>query len=188
VLTNAGAQPGDYLILTKPLGTGILSTALKGKKLDEEILLEVTELMATLNKDAAEVMIEVGVNACTDVTGFGLLGHALEMAQASKVGLRIYAHHVPILPEAMTFASMGMIPAGSHLNQKFCSRHVDVAPGLDPLLLDLLADAQTSGGLLISVPEKRANLLVQKLLDRKAPAASMIGEVLSEPVGVIQVC
>lgn len=186
VLTNAGAQPEDYLVLTKPLGMGVLATALKGRKLDEKITIEITELMATLNKDAAEVMTEVGVNACTDITGFGLLGHALEMAKASKVGLRIYVHEVPIIPEAMNFASMGLVPAGSFLNRKFCSHYLDIASGLDPLLIDLLSDAQTSGGLLISVPEKKATLLVQKLLERKTPAASVVGKVLSESVGVIQ--
>jgi len=186
ILTNAGAKAGDLLILTKPLGTGILATALKGRKLDEKTTTEITELMATLNKDATEVMTEVGVNACTDVTGFGLLGHALEMAQASRVGLRIYANKVPIIPEAMTFASLGMIPAGSHYNQKFCSHHLDINPKIDPLLIDLLADAQTSGGLLISVPEKRVPLLVQKLLERNTPATQVVGEVLNEPVGVIQ--
>lgn len=186
-LTNAAACPGDILILTKPLGTGILATALKVKKLDEEITAYITELMATLNKDAAEVMVEVGVNACTDITGFGLLGHALEMARASKVGLRIYANKVPIIPEAMNFASMGMVPTGSCLNWNFCSHYVNVASGLDPLLIDLMADAQTSGGLLISVPKDRANLLIQKLMSRKTFSASVVGEVLSEPAGIIHV-
>lgn len=186
-LTNATAKPGDILILTKPLGTGILATALKGKKLDKKATAYITELMATLNKDASEVMMEVGVNACTDITGFGLLGHALEMARASKIGLKIYANEVPIIPEAINFASMGMVPAGSHLNWNFCSQHVNVASGLDPLLIDIMADAQTSGGLLISVPKDRASLLVQKLIERRTHSASVVGEVLSEPAGIIHV-
>jgi selenide, water dikinase len=186
-LTNAGAKPGDLLVLTKPLGTGILATALKGRMLDEKTTISITELMATLNKDAAEVMTEIGVNACTDITGFGLLGHALEIAKASKVGMCIYADKVPIIPEAITFASMGMVPIGSHLNQKFCSRHLDIDSKIDPILIDLLGDAQTSGGLLISVPTSRCNDLIQKLLERKTPAADVVGEVLSEPVGVIQI-
>lgn len=186
-LTNTGAKTGDFLVLTKPLGTGILATALKAGKLNENETKGLTELMATLNRDAAEAMIEAGVSACTDITGFGLMGHALEMAKASKVGLKIYADKVPVIPEAMNFASMGMIPAGSHYNQKFCSRHLDVASHIDPLLIDLLADAQTSGGLLISVPEERVNLLIQRLLEKKTPSANIIGEVLSEPTGIIQI-
>lgn len=186
-LTNAGAKPGDLLVLTKPLGTGVLATALKGRMLDETTTKNITEIMATLNKDAAEAMAEVGVNACTDITGFGLLGHALGMAKASNACIRIFAGQVPVIPEAITFASMGMIPAGSHLNERFCSKHLDIAPGVDSLIIDLLADAQTSGGLLISVPQERADILIQKLVDRNTPAANIVGEVLSEPTGVIQI-
>jgi selenide,water dikinase len=186
-LTNAGAKPGDLLVLTKPLGTGILATALKGRMLDEKTTSKITELMASLNKDAAEVMIEVGVNACTDVTGFGLLGHSLEMAKGSKVGIRIYADKVPVIAEALTYASMGMVPVGSHLNQKFCSCHLDIDSKKDPLLIDILGDAQTSGGLLISVPANRCNELIQKLKEKNVPSADVVGEVLSEPVGVIQI-
>jgi selenide,water dikinase len=186
-LTNAGAKSGDLLVLTKPLGTGILATALKGRMLDEKTTSKITELMASLNKDAAEVMIEVGVNACTDVTGFGLLGHSLEMAKGSKVGIRIYADKVPVIAEALTYASMGMVPVGSHLNQKFCSCHLDIDSKKDPLLIDILGDAQTSGGLLISVPANRCNELIQKLKEKNVPSADVVGEVLSEPVGVIQI-
>lgn len=186
-VTNERAKPGDMLVLTKPIGTGILSTALKARRLDEKTTHYVTEVMATLNKDASEVMMEVGVNACTDITGFGLLGHALAMARASKVGMRIYVDKVPVITEAVTFASMGLIPAGSHLNQRFCSQHLDIASGLDPSTLDLLADAQTSGGLLISVPAERAEALIEKLKERKTPAAHIIGESLNEPIGVIHI-
>jgi selenide, water dikinase len=187
LLTNAGARPGDLLVLTKPLGMGILTTALKGRMVNDKMLREITELMATLNKNAAEVMTEVGVNACTDITGFGLLGHALEMAKASNACLRIHAREVPVIPEAMTFAAMGLIPEGSHLNRRFCSKHMDIAHGVDPLLLDILADAQTSGGLLISVPERKGHELIQKLQDKSTPAAVVVGNVLSEPAGVILV-
>jgi selenide,water dikinase len=187
VLSNAGARPGDLLVLTKPLGTGILATALKGRMLDEKTTTMITELMATLNKAAAEVMTEIGVNACTDITGFGLLGHSLEVAKASKVGIRLYADKVPIIPEALTYASMGMMPVGSHLNQKFCSHHLDIASTIDPLIVDLLGDAQTSGGLLISVPENRCDELTLKLLEKEVPAVVVVGEVVHEPVGVIQI-
>jgi selenide,water dikinase len=186
-LTNAGAKPGDLLILTKPLGIGILATALKGRMLDEKTTIKITELMATLNREAAEVMMEVGVNACTDITGFGLLGHSLEMAKGSKVGIRIYADKVPIISEALTYASMGMVPVGSHLNQKFCSHHLDIVSTIDPLIVDLLGDAQTSGGLLISVPENRCDEFTRKLLEKKVPTVAVVGEVVREPVGVIQI-
>jgi selenide, water dikinase len=187
MVANSGARPGDALVLTKPIGTGVLATALKGRMLQDKTLHEITELMATLNRDAAEAMTEVGANACTDITGFGLLGHTLEMAEASKVCACIYAGQVPVIEEAKTFASMGLIPQGSHFNRKFCAGHIDAAPELDPLLLDLLSDAQTSGGLLISVPGKKADLLLQRLREKNTPAASVIGKVLSEPAGMILV-
>jgi len=186
-LTNAGARPGDVLVLTKPLGTGILATALKGRMLDDRTTAIVTEIMATLNKDAAEAMQEVGAHACTDITGFGLLGHGLEMAKGSKVCIRFYAGNVPVIPEAKTFASMGLIPAGSHLNERFCAKHLDVGHGIDSLLLNILADAQTSGGLLISVAKEKGDELVKKLRDRTTPAAHIVGEVLDGPAGVIQI-
>jgi len=186
-LTNEHAKPGDKLILTKPLGTGILSAALRSRKLDEKTTKKITAVMAELNKGAAEAMMEVGVSSVTDITGFGLIGHALVMAKASKVGMHLYAGKVPIIPEALTFASRGFVPAGSKRNRQFCSKHVDVAAGVDPLLIDVLADAQTSGGLLISVPENKTAMLVQRLKDKNTPAASVIGEVMSEPTGVIKV-
>jgi selenide,water dikinase len=186
-LTNDNAKEGDVLVLTKPLGTGILTTALKGGMLDDRITLEITELMAALNRGASEAMMEVGVNAVTDITGFGLLGHALEMAKASKICIRLYAKEVPIIPDALTFASMGIFPEGSLRNKGFCSHRVDVSPGLDAVLVDILSDAQTSGGLLISVPSEKADLLMQKLSEKRTPAAGIVGEVLKEPEGMIQV-
>jgi len=186
-LTNDKAKPGDVLVLTKPLGTGILATVLKGGGLNEKLTEEITELMAALNKGAAEAMMEVGVNAATDITGFGLLGHALEMARASKVGMKIYARDIPIISEALTFASMGMVPEGSYRNRKYCSRHIDISSGLDPLLIDLLADAQTSGGLLISVPRERSDILLKKLFEKKSPVGKIVGEVMNEPKEIIQV-
>jgi selenide,water dikinase len=186
-LTNDNAKPGDVLVLTKPLGTGILTTALKGGMLDEKLTSEITELMADLNKGASEAMMEVGVNAVTDVTGFGLLGHSLEMAKASKVCIRLYAKEVPVIHEALAFASMGMVPEGSLRNRNFCSHLVDVSPALDAALMDILSDAQTSGGLLISVPSEKANLLTEKLIEKKTPAAKIVGEVLKKPEGTIQV-
>ncbi len=187
IFTNAGARPGDRLVLTKPLGTGILATALKANMLDEETTRILTELMATLNRDAAEAMIEVGVNATTDITGFGLMGHALELAQASQVGIRLFAERVPLIPEALAYASTGIIPEGTHKNLKFCSCFVEISSEVDPLLVDLIADAQTSGGLLISVPADRCDLLVEKLKERGTLAHSVVGEVLPEPVGKMKI-
>jgi selenide,water dikinase len=186
-LNNDGARSGDVLILTKPLGTGILATALKGGMLNEKLTAEVTELMATLNRGASEAMMEVGVNSATDITGFGLLGHALEMAKASNVGIKIYAGEVPMIPEAITFASMGIVPEGSHRNRNFCSRHVQVSPKVDPLHIDLLTDAQTSGGLLISVPAAKADELLMKLSEKNVPVAKIIGEVFNTPKAIIEV-
>lgn len=185
-LTNANARPGDLLILTKPLGTGILATALKAGELDKDTTKQITELMATLNKDAAEAIAEVGANACTDVTGFGLLGHGLEMARASNVGIKIDTKKVPVIPVAKTFASMGLVPGGSYTNQSFCSKHLEIDSSVDPILLDIMSDPQTSGGLLISVPKDKAPSLVQKLMKRSTPAASIIGEVVKEAPGTIQ--
>jgi len=186
-ITNEGAKPGDQLVLTKPIGTGVLSTALKAKKLDKKTTRFITELMAALNKDASEIMVEIGVNACTDITGFGLLGHALAMAKASNVGIRLYANKVPFIVEAIEFASMGFLPVGSHMNQKFCSAQIEIKSKIDPALLDLFADAQTSGGLLISVPEVRTDMLVSKLKEKNTPSSAVIGDVLANPIGVIQI-
>ena len=186
-LSNDNAKEGDVLVLTKPLGTGILTTALKGGMLDDRITLEITELMAALNRGASEAMMEVGVNAATDITGFGLLGHALEMARASSVGIKINAREVPVIPEAAKFAAMGMVPEGSLRNKNFCSHRVDVSPGLDAVLVDILSDAQTSGGLLMSVPSEKADILIQKLFEKRTPVARIVGEILREPKGVIQV-
>ena len=186
-ISNERARPGDVLVLTKPIGTGILTTALKGGVLNDKVTAEITELMATLNKGASEAMAEVGGNAATDITGFGLIGHALEMAKASKIGIRLNAADVPVISEAMTFASMGMVPEGSHRNRNFCSHEIHLSPQVDPLIIDLLTDAQTSGGLLISVPGGKADLLLQKLIERNTPCAKVVGEVVSKPKKIIQV-
>lgn len=187
LLTNAGAKPGDCLILTKPLGTGIVATALKAGELGEEPTRRVTALMATLNKDAAETMVDFAVNACTDITGFGLLGHCLEMARASQVGIKLYAEKVPVIPEAKLFASIGLVPAGSYTNQKYFLKHLEIAGTVDPLLIDIFSDPQSSGGLLISLPGSMAASLVEKLKEKGIPAANIIGEVVEKKPGTIEV-
>jgi len=186
VIKNQGARPGDRLILTKPLGTGIINTAIKAGLAEEETVKKVTRTMATLNRDASEAMQEVGVNACTDVTGFGLLGHACEMIEGTEVGMVIYASKVPYFPEAEEFANMGLVPGGTHRNKEFRGRMVDISRGISPPVVDILFDAQTSGGLLISVPEERAEELLRNLKQRGVEAA-LIGEVTSEHPGRIEV-
>lgn len=185
-LTNAGSRPGDVLVLTKPLGTGILATALKAGQLDAEATARLTALMVTLNRGAAEAAAEVGVNACTDITGFGLLGHCLEMARASSVGMVLSSEKVPILPEARTFASLGLIPGGSYANRNYCAQDLEIDPAVDPILADIMSDPQTSGGLLLSVPRDRASLLTRKLAGKNSPAADIIGEVVEENPGTIR--
>jgi selenide, water dikinase len=175
VLTNAGVKPGDVLILTKPLGTGVLATAIKAGLVSEEAQRRAIETMATLNRKAAEIMIAYPVNGCTDVTGFGLLGHALEMATGSKVTITLFAESVPLLPEVLDSVQMGLVPAGSFSNRNFCAHQIRQSNAIDPMLLDILADAQTSGGLLISLPEDKASALLNDLKAGGVTDAAIIG-------------
>ncbi len=184
-VTNGGAQPGDHLFLTKPLGTGILATAYKAGILTDEEKLRFVEVMVALNRDASEVMMEVGVSAATDVTGFGLIGHALEMAQASGVTMEIEASRVPILREALKYASQGFIPEGDYANRKFCSKMIKIEATAEGPRLDMLFDAQTSGGLLISLPQERSDIFFQKLLERGIVEAARIGQVRQGPSKVV---
>jgi selenide,water dikinase len=186
VVTNAGAQPGDRLVLTKPLGTGILATAIKGRMLSSEAEQEAVQWMTTLNRSAAEAMQAVGCRACTDLTGFGLLGHALEMAVASGVEFLIRASMVPVLPSALEMARMGMIPGGTFANRKYCERSLSVEDGVDSLFVDCMADAQTSGGLLIAVPEDRVQDLHRALEQRGVPHPE-IGRVSGRSEGRIRI-
>lgn len=182
VLTNAGARPGDLLVLTKPLGTGIISTAVKGNLAPDSLEKVIIEVMAGLNRQAAEIMAGFRVHACTDITGFGLLGHALEMAQGSRVEIRVESRNVPVLQEALEYAGMGLVPEGTHANRNFCARALQVLPGVDPILVDVFADAQTSGGLLIATPEGTA--LVRTLREAGIPEARVMGRVeASHPKG-----
>ncbi len=185
VLANAGAQAGDVLVLTKSLGTGIINTAIKGGQASEEAINKVTASMVTLNKAASLAMREVGVHACTDITGFGLLGHTGEMARASEVGIIIEAARVPFFPEAQEYAGMGLVPGGAHRNKEFCRQWVDVNPSITPVMIDILYDPQTSGGLLISVAAEKAEKLLDSLLEKGVRTAALIGEVIAEPRGEI---
>jgi selenide,water dikinase len=163
LITTVGANPGDILVLTKPLGSGILATALKGEVIKEEQMVEAIRDMETLNRSASEVMLKVGVNACTDITGFGLLGHALELAEASRVGLEIDAATLHIYPQVMDLAAIGLVPAGSYRNREHYLPKVVNREQVTPEIVDILADPQTSGGLLISVSADKLSQLTLEL-------------------------
>jgi len=177
VLTNAGARAGDRLILTKPLGTGIIATAVKGRVASPEATAQAAAVMTALNRAAAECLEGFAVHAVTDITGFGLLGHALEMATGSKVEMTLFASQVPVLDAAREYAAMGLVPAGTFANRNFCQNMLHISPGMDAVTLDLLADAQTNGGLFIAVAGEQAEDLLACLHERGVAAAVIIGEV-----------
>lgn len=185
VLTKKNLKIGDRLILTKALGTGIIATAIKGGLASKEITDKVTRAMANLNKDAAEVMTDYPVHACTDITGFGFLGHLAEMVDGSGCGVRIQAGSVPVYPEALEYASMGLVPAGAYRNRDFRQAMVDFHSQVDRQLQDVLFDPQTSGGLLICVSPERAEALMKALKAKGIQDAAIVGEVISEPKGRI---
>jgi selenide,water dikinase len=181
VISNAGAKPGDRLILTKPLGIGIITTAMKQGKVSEETIAEVIGVMATLNTAAAEALTIVGAHACTDVTGFGFLGHLSEMVRGSGVGAVVKVAAVPVLEEAWPLVRQGIAPAGSRRNLEFLRDRLEVAAGISEDQLLVLADAQTSGGLLIALPADDAELLKEELAGRNVPVVAEIGEIIVDP-------
>ena len=185
VVLNTGAKTGDRLILTKPLGTGIISTALKGKIASETTVAKATKSMATLNRKASELMQEIGVHAATDVTGFGLLGHACEMIEGTDVGMLIHSAAVPFFPEAKELAEKGMIPGGLHRNRGFRLIMVEINKEVPDYLADIFFDPQTSGGLLISVAEKKAPVLLERMHQEGIEEAAVIGEITTEPKGKV---
>lgn len=174
VLTNGGVKPGDVLILTKPLGTGVLTTAAKADLLEKAAYDAMIRTMGRLNKYAAETMRRFAVSGCTDVTGFGLLGHACEMAAASGCSLVIDSAAVPYLPEAKAFAEEGVIPAGSYRNREFLRGKISVSGSVELAAEDLLYDPQTSGGLLIALPERDGVRLLH-MLEEAGEEAALIG-------------
>lgn len=180
IRTNGDARVGDDLVLTKPLGVGAISSAIQRRIASEALIEKATVLMATLNKDAAQAMREVGVHAVTDVTGFGLLGHLLEMTQASKVSAEIFASNVPTLEEAWEFVRKGKIPAATHSNLEYVNPHLRYQNGLPREVSLMLADPQTAGGLLIAVPSEKTEQLIARLQELKTPAASHIGRITEE--------
>ena len=187
VTTLATAQAGDLLVLTKPIGTGVLTTALKRDLASAADLQEAVASMATLNAGGARAMLACGAHAATDVTGFGLLGHLRNMLAASGVSAELDAAAVPVLPNAADLAQRGAIPGGTKRNRDALAEYVRFDAGvLEPMRV-LLFDAQTSGGLLIAVPPDRADALIDALKKEKTPAAARIGRIVGGPAGTITV-
>lgn len=177
VLTNSGARPGDVLILTKPLGIGVLTTAAKAELLEAHTFARAVALMTALNRAARDIMVQYRVHACTDVTGFGLLGHLTEMAEGSGVEMHLDVGEIDIIPEALAFARMGILPEGMYRNRSFAEPFVE-AGETELAVQDILYDPQTSGGLLIAVDPSDAGALL-KALAGNVPSARRIGTVRS---------
>lgn len=180
VLSNATAQVGDVLILTKPIGIGVMNTAIKGGLASDEEIAQAVKVMAYLNKDAADGMKQVQVNACTDITGFGLIGHLYEVAKASDVSIELYSADVPVLEGVRAYAEMGLIPAGMYKNMHYVGQHVEVSSDVEEVVEDLLHDPQTSGGLLVSLPEDEAEKLLAIYKDSLKTDYNVIGRVLTK--------
>jgi selenide,water dikinase len=180
VLTKQGAQAGDVLILTKPLGTGIIATALKGGLSSTAAMKKIVDSMTTLNRKAAEIMQDFGVHACTDITGFGLIGHAYEVARAGSIGICLHASSIPVFPEALEYARMGLVPGGGHANRSFYEPFVEYRDTISEELRDILYDPQTSGGLLFSVAKEKHKSLLKKFA-RAQVEVFVIGEVTNKP-------
>lgn len=187
VVSNAGGKPGDLLVLTKPLGIGILTTAAKQNKDSLEAISIAIKLMSTLNRGACEAMLEVGVNAATDVTGFGLLGHLRNVVAASKCEASIWLSEVPVVDAAWAYVQEGIAPGGTHANFRFLNDHVSYDQDVDKHAKLVLCDAQTSGGLLIAVDRSKADALLKALEAHGTPAQAIIGELKEGDVGKIRV-
>lgn len=172
---NSSARPGDLLVLTKPLGVGVINTAVKAQLASADAAEAVLQVMTTLNRFARDVGTEYTVHACTDITGFGLLGHALEMARGSQVTIRLQADRIPVLPWAKEYASMGLVPVGAYRNREFVGIQIRM-PGVEEWMQDVLFDPQTSGGLLFAVPPAEAEEICRRLSEGAFPAA-IIGKV-----------
>ena len=176
VLTNAGAKPGDVLILTKPLGVGIITTGAKADLIAENVMNRIYAQMATLNKTARDIMVKFSVHSCTDVTGFALIGHSFEMAQGSNCTIHIQVDKVPYHSEALELASMGLIPAGAYRNREYAQAGVAIRGNISLAIEDILYDPQTSGGLLFAIPAEEAESCIS-MLKQSIPNAAIIGYV-----------
>ncbi len=184
ILTKQGARTGDAVLITKPLGMGIISTALKADMASASSVRDITRAMTTLNKTAAEVVKMAGVHACTDITGFGLAGHAMEVARASKRAVLFHSSSIPVFREAVEYASMGLVPEGARSNSKFYESSVVFRENISPEMRDIIYDPQTSGGLFFTVDPAVMDDLIEEC---KAKGVSVfhVGEVLDAPPGKI---
>lgn len=187
VLTQTRARPGDLLVLTKPLGVGIASQAIKAERLDAAQLAEVTALMTLLNRGARDAALVAGVHAATDVTGFGLLGHLHHLLLGARAAARLHAGAVPALAFAGELLREGLVPGGSRRNLAYAETRCSFDPGVSDDERLLLADAQTSGGLLLAVPPRKVDRLLAELIQRGAPVAAVVGEVVAGEAGRIAV-
>lgn len=186
IITNSGAKPGDLIILTKPIGTGIITTAMKEEIATKESIDYAVKIMSTLNKSASQAMISAEVNACTDVTGFGLLGHLYEMISASATSAEIFFDKVPLIPGTQQLADDLIIPAGTIRNHEYLKNHIIWDENITYENQMILCDAQTSGGLLISVPPENADILL-KLLESSNTLAAVIGKISENKDSIIKV-
>jgi selenide,water dikinase len=177
IIRNNGIKPDDSLVLTKPLGTGIIATALKGGITDIDITDKFMKSMSTLNKTASEIMLKYNVNASTDVTGFGLIGHILEMIEGNGLSVLLDSNSIPILDGAIEYASDGLIPAGLYRNKNYAGSSCAVSKSIKQEIADIIFDPQTSGGLLISLPRNEAELMVKEMHNSGIIHTSIIGEV-----------
>jgi selenide,water dikinase len=187
IISNATAEAGNTLVLTKPLGIGLITTAIKKEQVEEKWIKEAVKTMTFLNRFASEAMLDVGINACTDVTGYGLLGHLCELAEASKVGARIFLSKVPVIEVAWELAREKIIPGGTLANLKFIDDKVDWDKEITQEAKLILSDAQTSGGLLIAVAKEKEQKLMDGLISRGVPDPLIIGEIIEDQRCRIQV-
>jgi selenide,water dikinase len=178
ILTNKGARAGDVLVLTKPIGTGMISTAHKAEMAEPGFLRKAVDSMAKLNRGAAEAMASCLVHACTDITGFGLMGHASEMARGAGLSFRLFHSRIPLLPGAAEYAAMGMVPNGAYCSQSHFGAAVRFSDRVPELEKIILYDPQTSGGLLVSLPHGEEEKFLDLCREKGVPEAVRIGEVL----------
>ena len=186
MVTNSGAQVGDVLVLTKPLGSGVIATAIKRGEVDENVIADAVQVMTTLNRSAAEAMLSAEVQAATDVTGFGLLGHLRGMMSASGTSATLETARIPFLAGARELTEAGHVPGGTRRNLEDLAGDLDFADSVDEVTRILLADAQTSGGLLMCVAPDRLTALLTDL-EGHTPSASVIGEVVQGQPGTIRI-